>query len=220
MIDLYGHPFAAFAWKALIAAYERDIPFVLKVPDPDCPDVVARLAELSPTGQMPALVDGAHAVTGSNSVIGYLDRIGDAPPLIPADPAAALRAREIADAFDDYVAIPMQRVVADALRPAGSRDPFGVAQARAGLERAYAWLDRAVAPHAPRGWAAGDAFTIADCAAAPALFYADWVHPIPCERSALAAYRARLLARPSVARVVEEARPYRHVFPLGAPDRD
>ena len=217
MIELYGHPFAAFAWKALIAAYERDVPYVLRVPDPARPDVVARLAELSPTGQMPALVDGANAATGSNAVIAYLDRIGDAPPLIPAGRAAALRARELADIFDDYVAIPMQRVVADALRPAGSRDPFGVAEARKGLERAYAWLDRRIAAE---GWAAGDGFTIADCAAAPALFYADWVHPIPRERIALAAYRVRLLARASVARVVEEARPFRHFFPLGAPDRD
>jgi glutathione S-transferase len=111
----------------------------------------------------------------------------------------------------------MQRIVADALRPAGERDPRGVADAHAQLEQCYAWLERRLQG---RKWAACGRFTIADCAAAPALFYADWVHPIPAGCPGLAEYRARLLAHPSVKRVVDEARPYRSFFPLGAPDRD
>lgn len=214
MIQLYGHPFAAFAWKAFIAAYERDVPFELRVGTPDFPENLARLAELSPTGQIPALVDGEVEVTGSNAVIYYLDGIGDAPPLIPVDRLEDVRARMFADIFDDYVLVSMQRFVIDVMRAEGEKDPRGVKDARATLDRVYAWLETRITDE----WAIGPHFTIADCAAAPALFYGDWVHDIPGER--LRAYRARLLARPSVARVVEEARPYRPLFPFGAPDRD
>lgn len=121
------------------------------------------------------------------------------------------------DVFDDYVQGPMQRIVGDALRAQDERDARGVADAHAMLDRCYVWLERRLQG---REWAIGDRFTIADCAAAPALFYADWVHSIPNDHAKLAAYRAHLLARPSVARVVNEARPYRNFFPLGAPDRD
>lgn len=213
MIQLYGHPFSSFTWKALIAAYVRNVPFDFRVLDPDHPENGARIVALSPTGQFPALEDGDRAVTGSNAVIAYLDRFGDAAPMIPAGDIGA-RARELADVFDDYVSIPMQRVVAECFRGDGEKDPKGVADAIATLDRSYAWL----APRIGTGWAAGDAFTIADCAAAPALFYADWVHAIP--DGALKDYRARLLAHPMVARVVDEARPYRGFFPPGAPDRD
>lgn len=214
MIQLYGHPFAAFAWKALIAAYARDVPFAFRMVDPGHPDNSARVALLSPTGQFPALVDGAREVTGSNAVIEYLDRIGEAPPLLPRDPDAALAARMLADVFDDYVAVPLQRIVAEYLRPEDGKDPHGVAEARATLDKAYAWL----APRVGARWVAGEDFTIADCAAAPALFYADWVHPLPA--GPLAECRARLLAHPAVMRVVDEARPYRRLFPPGAPHRD
>src|SRR5699024_131296 len=119
--------------------------------------------------------------------------------------------------FDDYVMTPMQKVVADSLRPEAHRDPYGVGDARSALDTIYAWLD---ARMASRPWAAGDAFSIGDCSAAPSLFYADWVHEISVSFGHLRASRSRLLQRPSVARVVDEARPYRHYFPLGAPDRD
>jgi glutathione S-transferase len=119
--------------------------------------------------------------------------------------------------LDNYVSTPQQKVVFDCLRPEDSRDAYGVAEARAMLETAYAWLDRHMAG---REWAAGDSFSLADCAAAPALFYADWVHEIARRFANVRAYRARLLARPSFARCVEEARPYRPLFPLGAPERD
>jgi glutathione S-transferase len=217
VLELYGHPFAAFVWKPLIALYERDVPFVLRMVDPDHPEHQARMTELSPTGQFPALVDGSRTVTGSNAVIDYCDTQGTARPMVPPDRGDAIEARMMADLFDDYVASPMQRIVAEALRSDEGKDPHGLAEAYAALDRSYAWIERRLA-HRP--WAAGADFGIADCAAAPALFYADWVHPIPAALAALKAYRARLLARPSIARVVDEARPYRSFFPLGAPDRD
>ena len=213
-IKLYGHPFAAFVWKPLIAAYERGVPFEFCMIDADHPENCARIAELAPKGQFPALTDGVREVTQSNPVIEYLDRIGGAAPMIPRDPDAALTARMLAGVFDAYVAEPMQQVVAEALRPEDQRDPRRVNEAKARLDKAYVWL----AGRIGNGWAGGGPFNIADCAAAPALFYADWVHPIPA--GPLKAYRARLLARPSVARVVDEARPYRPLFPLGAPDKD
>lgn len=213
MIELYGHPFAAFVWKALIAAYERDVPFTFQVVDAEHPEHRARIAELSPTGQFPALVDGTCEVTGSNAVIAYLDRFGKAAPMMPADPDAAIEARMLGDVFDDYVLAPMNRIVAECFRGEGEKAPYGVADARSVIERAYVWLDRRLAVP----WAAGATFTIADCAAAPALFYADWVHVIPETAPKLRAYRARLLARPSVTRVVNEARPYRHLFPPRRP---
>jgi glutathione S-transferase len=119
--------------------------------------------------------------------------------------------------FDHYVSTPQQKVVLDRLRPQASRDPYGVTEARAMLDTSYAWLD---ARMASREWAAGDAFSLADCGAAPFLFYADWTHPIDAKFAHVHAYRQRLLARPSFRRAVDEARPYRRYFPLGAPDRD
>jgi glutathione S-transferase len=137
--------------------------------------------------------------------------------LIPDDPKAALETRFMDRFFDNYVATPQQKVVFDALRSEESRDPYGVQQAREMLETSYAWLDQLMAT---REWAAGDRFSLADCAAAPFLFYADWTHPIGAAHPHVSAYRQRLLQRPSFARAVDEARPYRAFFPLGAPDRD
>ncbi|CUK14736.1 glutathione S-transferase family protein [Achromobacter xylosoxidans] len=217
-VAIYGHPFSSFTWKALIAAYEREVDFEFRMIDPDHPEHAARIATLAPTGQFPALVDGATEVVQSNAVIEYLDlRHGKGAPLVPQDPREALAARMMAQVFDDYVHVPMQRIVGNALRPEDSRDPFGVEQAHGVIARCYAWLETRL-QDGP--WAACGRFTIADCAAAPALFYGDWVLPMGGRFPALAAYRARLLARPSIARVVDEARPYRGFFPLGAPDRD
>ncbi|HEU0277273.1 MAG TPA: glutathione S-transferase family protein [Rhodanobacteraceae bacterium] len=213
-IQLYGHPFALFVWKALIAAYERAVPFEFCMIDAEHRANAARIAELSPTGQFPALTDGAHEITQSNPVIEYLDRFGTAPPMIPDDVELALTSRMLADAFDAYVAEPTQRIVAEALRPRGQQNPRRAEEAKTKLDQSYAWFAR----HIGSGWGNGHAFSITDCAAAPALFYADWAHPIP--PGPLKAYRERLLQRPSVARVVDEARPYRHLFPLGAPARD
>ena len=214
MIEIYGHPFSAFTWKPLIAAYARRVPFALKIVAPDHPDNVERLNDLAPTGQMPGLVDGDRWIIQSNTIVEYLDRFGEAAPMITTEPDSALAARMLADVFDDYVAVPMQRIVSEAFRPETQKDPGGVVQARQTLDRSYSWLQRRIGA----SWAIGEAFTFADCAAAPALFYADWVHMIP--NGPLSDYRARLLKHPAVARVVDEARPFRSYFPLGAPDRD
>jgi glutathione S-transferase len=166
----------------------------------------------------PVLVDGERTVIEATIIIEYLQLHRPGPVrLVPEDSRAAIEARFMDRVFDNYVATPQAKFVFDRLRPAESRDPFGVAEAGVRLETAYRWLDDVMAG---REWAAGDAFSLADCAAAPALFYADWTHPIPEVFTNLHAYRRRLLARPSFARAVEEARPYRPLFPLGAPDRD
>ncbi len=218
MVIVYGHPFAMFVWKALIALEERGVPYELRTPDTGHSEYQAILTEHQPGAQIPVLVDGARVVIETNVIVEYIDRTAPGGPvLLPADPLEALEARQLADVFDDYVAINMQRVVSNELRPVEDRDPYGVRQAKDELDEAYAWLERWMAG---REFAACGAFTMADISAAGALFYADWVHPMAGRFPLLEAYRARLLARPSVAKVVDGARPYRHFFPLGAPDRD
>lgn len=137
--------------------------------------------------------------------------------LVPHDPAAALPVRFMDRFFDLHVMAPMQHAVNGALTGDPAKRAEAGAWASEKLETAYAWLEGELAG---RTWAVGDAFTMADCAAAPSLFYADWTHPIAATYPRLRAYRARLLARPSFAQAVEGGRPYRHYFPLGAPDRD
>jgi glutathione S-transferase len=164
------------------------------------------------------LVDDEVGITlpESTTIIEYLDGLGDAPRLVPADPAAALQARLWDRVIDGHVMTPMQKIVGDSLRPEGGGDPQGVVEARAGLDQAYDLLDEHLTGG---GWAAGPAFTMADCAAAPALFYARVVHRWDEDRLAeLTRYFTELTARPSVARVIDEAREYRHVFPLPWPD--
>ena len=215
--QLYAHPFASFCWKPLIALHERAVPFDYRHIGQDHPENQARLERLWPIAQFPVLVDGGRTIVESAVIVEYLDlHHGEAAPMIPADPRAALHARMLDGLVDDYVAAPMQRIVADFMRPPEGRDPAAVDAAKAMLDKSYDWLDRWMQGH---DWAVG-AFGLADCAAAPALFYADWVHPIGPARPALLAWRARLLTRPSVKRVVDEARPFRHFFPPGAPDRD
>lgn len=214
-LTLYEHPFAAYCWKALIALYERDVPFEPRLVEGEAGR--AELAQLWPMAGIPVLADDAAPATipESSTIVEYLDAFGDAPPLIPADPAAALQARLWDRVVDGHVMTPMQKIVGDALRPEGRDDPEGVVQARAELDRAYDLLDGRLGG----GWAAGADFTLADCAAAPGLFYARVVHRWDEDRhAALTRYLTALSARPSVARVVEEARAYRHLFPLPWPD--
>lgn len=212
MVKIYGHPFASFYWKALIAIYERKVAFEFLMVDPEHPENAAAIADLSPTGQFPVLVDGERTVIESAAIIEYLDlHHGEGPPMVPADPRAAIEARQMDGVFDDYVQAPMSRMVFNVLREEGKRDAFLEAEAHAMLDRSYAWLDRWMTG---REWAAGETFGIADCAAAAALFYAHWAYPIPEHHPVLRAYRVRLLARPSVARVIDEARPWRENFPL------
>ena len=212
MVKIYGHPFAAFYWKVLIAAYERKVPFEFLMVDPDHPQHSAAVGRLAPTGQFPVLMDGDRTVIESAAIIEYLDlHHGEGPPMVPADPRAAIEARQMDSIFDDYAMAPLTRMVLNALRDADKRDPQAVVEAKAMLDKSYAWLNRWMTG---RTWAANETFGIADCAAAPALFYAHWGYPIPESHEVLRAYRARLLARPSIARVVDEARPWRGAFPL------
>lgn len=218
VMELFGHPFSSYTWKALIAFYENDLPFTFRALGPDQPENGAEFARLWPIGKFPLLVDDGRPVMESSTIIEHLQLYHPGPVrLIPDDPKAALEVRMLDRISDSYVMGNMQRVVNDALRPPERRDPVEVEQAKAALETAYRWLDGWMEG---REWAAAGAFSLADCAFAPALFYADWVHPVPDALSSVKAYRARLLARPSVARAVDEARPYRPLFPLGAPDRD
>jgi glutathione S-transferase len=217
-LELFGHPFSSYTWKALIPLYENGTPFTFRNVDPGEPANLAELARRWPLAKFPLLVDGDRQVFESSAIIDYLDAFhAGAARMIPADPWQAVRVRQLDRVFDNYVMTVVQIMVDNALRPEEQRDPWGVERAHERLDTIYAWLDGELTG---RAWAAGDAFTLADCAAAPSLFYADWVHPIAERHAALRAYRAQLLGRPSVARCVEEARPYRHYFPLGAPDRD
>ncbi|OAN52092.1 glutathione S-transferase family protein [Sphingobium sp. TCM1] len=213
MLQLFGHPFSSYCQKALIAFYENDIPFTFRMLDPDHPDNGARLSELWSIGKFPVLEDDGNAVFEASIIVEHLHLHHPGPVrLIPDDPAAALEVRLLDRVFDNHVATPQQKLVLDALRPEGQKDPAGVADARAALDQAYAWLD---AHMAGREWAAGDMFSLADCAAAPHLFYAHWSHPVPETMRHVRAYLRRLLERPSFARAVEEARPWRPYFPLG-----
>lgn len=217
-LQLYYHPFSSYCQKALIACYEYGIDFEPQVLEgPDSP-AGQRLAQLWPMKRFPVLVDGDRTVFEATCIIEYLGlQRPAAQRLIPDHPQQALEVRMLDRFFDNYVATPQQKVVFNALRPEASRDPYGVNEAQAMLETSYAWLD---ARMAGREWAVGERFSLADCAAAPFLFYADWTHPIGERHPNVTAYRRRLLQRPSFARAVDEARPFRPYFPLGAPDRD
>ncbi|WP_131114811.1 glutathione S-transferase family protein [Lichenihabitans psoromatis] len=218
VVQLFGHPFSSYTWKAKIALYEKDTPSAFRMVDPDHPENGTELSRRSAVGKFPLLVDGDVAVFEATAIIEYLEASRPGPiHLIPVHPEAAVTVRMMDRVFDNYVMNVMTVMVGDALRPEQHRDPYGVERARAGLDRIYAWLDGELEG---RIWACGADFTLADCAASPSLFYADWVHRIGDKHATLTADRARLLARPSVARCVEEARPYRAYFPLGAPDRD
>jgi glutathione S-transferase len=217
-LELYAHPFSSYCQKVLVALYENGTSFQWRVLDPEHPDNYRTFAGLWPMKRFPVLVDGGRVVPEASTIIEYLGIHHPGPvSLLPRDAAAALDVRSMDRFFDNYVSTPQQKIVFDSMRPEGEKDSTGVADARAMLETAYAWLDQTMAT---REWAAGDTFSLADCGAAPFLFYADWSHRIDPTFANVISYRNRLLARPSFARAVDEARPYRHFFPLGAPDRD
>lgn len=215
---LHAHPFSSYCQKVLIALYENGTPFTFHLLDHGDPRTLAEFEARWPIKRFPILVDGGRTIMEASIIIEYLGLRYPGPVrLIPEDPAQAIDVRMMDRFFDNYVSTPQQKIVLDSIRDADNRDPVGVDEARAMLERAYGWLDRHMAG---REWAAGDTFSLADCAAAPSLFYADWSHPIDPAFKNVHAYRRRLLARPSFARAVDAARPYRKLFPLGAPDRD
>jgi glutathione S-transferase len=217
-LQLYYHPFSSYCQKALVAFYEYGIPFEPQLLEgPEC-EASKALARLWPIKRFPVLVDGDRTLPEASIIVEYLGlRMPAAERLVPEDPAEAIEVRLMDRFFDNYVSTPQQKFVFDALRPAEARDPYGVQQAREQLDTAYAWLEQRLQG---RAWAAGERFSLADCGAAPFLFYADWTHAIGPAFPRVKAYRQRLLERPSFARAVDEARPYRRLFPLGAPDRD
>jgi glutathione S-transferase len=217
-LKLYAHPFSSYCQKVLIALYENNTPFEFCLLGPGHEQALAEHAALWPLKRFPVLVDDNRTVVEASIIVEHLGLYHAGPVrLLPEDPRIALDVRMMDRFFDNYIMTPMQKIVFDAIRKAENRDAHGVAEARALLDTAYRWLNAAIAG---RHWAMGDTFSLADCAAAPSLFFADWTHPIGKEFPAVIAYRRRLLARPSFARAVDEARPYRSFFPLGAPDRD
>ena len=217
-LALYGHPFSSYTQKVLIALYENSIPFEFRCLGPDTPEHTAEWLRRWPLRKFPLLVDGERNIAESSIIIEHLQLVHPGPVrLLPADPMAALDVRFLDRFFDVHVMTIMQQAVAGALTGDPVKRREGLALAEEKLELAYAWLERHLAG---RTWAAGEDFTLADCAAAPSLFYADWTHRIAEAYPVLRGYRARLLARPSFARAVEEARFFRPNFPLGAPDRD
>jgi glutathione S-transferase len=214
---LHQHPFAAFCWKPLVALYELELPFTSQLVEDD--DARRELAALWPMAGIPVLRDETADLTlpESSTIIDYLDELATpAGTLISRDPEKGLQARLWDRIIDDYVATPMQKVVGDRLRPDPDRDPTGVQQARDTLDRAYELLDGHLGD---TNWAAGEDFSLADCAAAPALFYGRVVHRWDESRlETLTRYYRALMHRPSVRRVIDEARPYRDLFPLSWPE--
>ncbi|MCW2364798.1 glutathione S-transferase [Sphingobium sp. B7D2B] len=214
---LYAHPFSSYSWKAMIALHEKELPYTLRNVEDE--GVMDALRDQWPLGKFPVLVDEDTPVIEATTIIEYLDlRHYERAPLIPATAHDALDVRFMDRVFDNHVMTPVQAAVTEALpHLIGASDPVRTQRARDALETIYGWLETRLTGHL---WASPQGFSMADCAAAPALFYADWVHPIGERYLELRAYRGRLNARPSVARCIEGARPYRHYFPLGAPDRD
>lgn len=215
-LELYAHPFSSYCQKVLIALYQSALDFQYR--NLEAPGTAEALAALWPIGRFPVLVDDGRPVFEATIIVEHL--VIHHPvqvQLVPVDLKAALDVRMLDRFFDNYVMTPLQKIVGDALRAPEERDPKGVADARTLLDTAYRWLEEHLDG---RVWAVEGGFSLADCAAAPALFYADWAHPIDDRYGLVKGYRERLLARPSFARAVDEARPYRSYFPLGAPDRD
>ncbi|OZI34868.1 glutathione S-transferase [Bordetella genomosp. 10] len=215
-LRLYYHPFSSYCHKALLAFYENDIAFEGRIVEGPGSPAYEELAALWPVKRFPMLVDGAQQVMEATCIVEHLQTWHPGPArLIPADTRAALEVRWLDRFFDNYISTPVQKIVFDALRPdPATHDTHGVKEAHAMLDNAYGWLEQHLRG---RAWAAGESRTLADCGAAPFLFYAHWVHPIDERHPNIQAYRKRLLEWPSFARCVEDARPYRGFFPLPIP---
>jgi glutathione S-transferase len=217
-LTLYGHPFSSYTQKVLIALYENSTPFEFRCIGPETPEHTAEWLRRWPLRKFPLLLDGERNIVETSIIIEYLQLAHPGPVrLLPAEPMAALDVRFLDRFFDLHVMNAAQHAVDGALTGDPVKRQEGLATSAEKLERAYGWLEGHLSG---KTWAAGAEFTLADCAAAPSLFYADWTHPIAEAYPVLRGYRARLLARPSFARAVDEARYFRPYFPLGAPDRD
>ena len=216
MLALYGHHFSSYTWKALIALYANDTAFEFRPIDADHPENGAVIAEAGPLGKFPVLQDGDNLIFEASSIVEYLQQNHPGPQtLVPHDADAAIGTRMLDRVFDNYVMNVMQIVVNEYIRDGQNPDQARCAEAREQLDRVYRWLEGWLEYYPPQGQV-----TLIECAAAPSLFYADWVHPIADEFPRLRHWRAHLLALPPVKRCVDDARPYRSYFPLGAPDRD
>ena len=212
-LTLYLHPLASFCHKVLIALYENGTPFEAKIVDFADPGSAAAHLERWPVGKIPVLHDGGtgRVVPETSIIVEYLEQHYPGPVrLLPDDAERLLEVRLWDRFYDLYVSVPMQKIVTDRIRPEGGHDPHGVAEAHATLATAYAMIEGQLLG---RQWATGDDFTMADCAALPALFFAAIVHPFGDDQAQLAAYLERLLLRPSVERVIAEARPWFKFFP-------
>jgi glutathione S-transferase len=211
---LFYHPLASFCHKVLIALYENEVPFEGRIVDLASAASSEEMLSFWPVGKIPVLRDRTRVQTvpETSIIIEYLSQhYPGGVALIPEDRDDALQARLWDRFFDLYVSAPIQKIVADRLRSELARDQSGVSEARATLTRAYALLEVQLQS---RRWAIGEAFTMADCAAAPALFYAEIVQPFSNAHRNVTAYYERLMARTSVARTIAEARPYFAMFPL------
>src|SRR5262245_49893169 len=213
-LKLYFHPLASFCHKALIALYENGISFEPVIVD--LGDEASRTAfrEVWPMAKMPVLRDEARRCTVAESsiIVEFLDaHYPGSTRFLSADVDLAWQTRMWDRFYDHYIQAPMQKIVGDLLRPAGKKDPYGVELANGQLHTAYGVLEQEMESKA---WAVGNNFTLADCAAAPALFYANTVVPFPETYKNLPAYLDRLMARPSFARALEEAQPYFGLFPM------
>jgi glutathione S-transferase len=212
-LTLHFHPLASFCWKALIALYENGTPFTPNSIDLGNPAERAALLKLWPLGKFPVLRDEARnqTVPESSVIIEYLDRYYPGrTKFIPDDPELALQTRLRDRFYDLYVHLPMQKIMADRRRPDGSKDSQGVEEARAQLRTSYNMIEQQMSDG---GWAMGNDFSLADCAALPPLFYGNMVEPFGSDNKNLTAYFERLKARPSIARVIEEAEPYFRMVP-------
>jgi glutathione S-transferase len=211
-ITLYSHPLASYCWKVLIALYEKGLPFEARVVDLGNPVEKASFEALWPTAKIPLLDDGGTIVPETSIIIEHLERY-PGNRLIPSDPQTQLKVRLWDRLADNYIMDPMQRYIAQQLRPAAERDLRSSEESVAALAAGYDLFEKRLGEHA---WAAGADFSMADCAAAPALFYATTIEPIPETHAKVRRYFDRLMARPSVVRVIEEAGPYFKYYPLHA----
>jgi glutathione S-transferase len=212
-LTLHFHPLASYCWKALIALYENDTPFTPNLVDLGNPAERAALVKLWGIGKFPVLRDDARneTVPESSIIIEYLDsNYGGRTRFIPDDAGRALQTRLRDRFYDLYVHLPMQKIMLDRLRPADKKDPLGVEEAKAQLRTSYAMIEQQMANG---GWAMGENFSLADCAAAPPLFYGNMVVPFGDANSNLGAYFERLKERSSFARVLKEAEPYFQMVP-------
>lgn len=208
-LTLHYHPLASFCWKVLIALYELDEPFEGQLVDLMDPEQAAALRRLWPIGKFPVIEEDGRVVAESSIIIEYLDQRRGGRGLLPKG-EAGLEARYWDRVFDFYVMTPMSKAVTDRLRPPDGNDAIGVADAFAQIDTAYGLVEQHMAG---RIWAAGEGFTIADCSAAPSLFYADKVRPLARRYPNVESYLERLKDRPSFARVLAEAEPYFRMFP-------